>query len=80
MKIKKDIDIQMIAVGICYMSVCVLKHATKKQIEEQANMNQPTGISSKWQLAEDSQFAEGTPNPCPCDKQPETRMHYLLNC
>ncbi len=43
-----------------------------------ANMQSPTGISSKWQLSEDK-FPGGTANPHDCPDKPGHK-HYLLEC
>lgn len=65
--------------GICMWSVCALNSLDVDEVMRQANMMSPTGISSRWQLSDD-QFADGHPNPSPCDQLPESRTHYLLEC
>ena len=54
------------SVGICYMSVCVLKEMDKDLIESKANVEHPTGVQP-WKIAVED-FRSGDPNPCPCDK------------
>lgn len=65
--------------GICAVSVCAPKDTPRDEIEAWVNQESPTGISSPWAISEDD-FASGESNPCPCDQQPEERLHYLLNC
>lgn len=64
--------------GIVAMSVCVYEGTSKKEIEDHVNAVSPTGISTAWRISE-KYFADGKPNPCPCDKE-SNRRHYLLNC
>jgi len=71
-------DVVCYAIGFCSMSACVKKGLNKAEIERQANTYHPTGISSRWEITSDD-FADGTPNPCPCDTHSE-REHYLLHC
>lgn len=65
--------------GIVALSVCAPKDVARERVEEWANTESPTGISSRWAISDDA-FADGSANPCPCDLTPETRLHYLLNC
>lgn len=65
------------AVGLVCASVCTdlpLDAATAR-----LNHDYPTGISSPWEPSQDATFADGQPNPCPCDETPG-RTHYLFNC
>jgi hypothetical protein len=65
------------SMGILYCSVC----STLSPEETTAKLNEehPTGISSGWKLAGES-FVSGEPNPCPCERHPETHKHYLFIC
>ena len=65
--------------GLCCMSICVPKDTKRNEIERFANINSPTGISSKWKISTDEKFSGGEPMPCVCSKDP-LKMHYLLNC
>lgn len=67
------------SVGLVCVSVCAPKETPPADIEAWINGESPTGISSPWRISEDA-FASGQPNPCPCDQEPGTRLHYLLNC
>jgi hypothetical protein len=73
-------DVIVMGVGICAMSVCAKKDVATETIERQANAEHPTGISSRWEISDDETFATGQPNPCPCEAEPDARVHYLLNC
>lgn len=66
-------------VGIVAVSVCAPKDTSCEAIEAWVNTESPTGISSPWAISDD-EFADGHPNPCPCDQEPKARLHYLLNC
>jgi hypothetical protein len=66
--------------GTVSCSVCVEGQLTKKEIENEVNIVNPTGISSKWRISKDKIFSDGEhTNPCTCDKYLD-RKHYLLNC
>lgn len=74
---KKDAIVY--AIGLCSLGICVKKGFARDRIEESANLYHPTGISSRWEIA-DEDFADGNPNPSPCNTQPDEREHYLLHC
>ena len=38
-----------------------------------------SGTTNGWTLSTNDHFATGQPNPCPCDKNPETHTHYLFD-
>ena len=77
MKMKKEFEIY--ARGLIYMSVCT-NIADEKEIERMANLENPTGIKSKWRIDSEGKFRTGESNPHPCEKKPETHYHYLLSC
>jgi hypothetical protein len=64
--------------GLVYASVCTTLPAA--QVADRMDATCPTGISSRWQLSADERFASGQPNPCPCERNPATHTHYLLEC
>ncbi len=66
------------SVGICFMSVCVLKEMDRDELEQKANEEYPSGVMP-WTIS-DEEFRSGDSNPCLCDKYPQERIHYLLNC
>ena len=66
--------------GLACCSVCVPKDFAIEKVEQVVNMENPTGISSRWKVSKDVTFRDGiTTNPCPCEKDPD-RIHYLMNC
>lgn len=65
---------QVYSSGFCCASICVPKSYTKEQIEEIANILNPTGISSRWEISEDKQFKTGHSMPCMCESDPN-KMH-----
>jgi len=70
--------IVIIATGLVYTSVCT--RLSDEKAEKWLNRNQPTGISSKWSVSKDKTFGSGEPNPCKCQKWPETHRHMLFSC
>lgn len=71
-------DFDAYAIGPMVASVCSSLSPT--ETVERMNTEHPTGISSAWSLAPDERFASGQPNPCACERRPETHRHYLLEC
>jgi hypothetical protein len=72
-------EFNIYAKGIVSMSVCVSKEMKRKEIENRANSENPTGISSGWHISDDKTFASGESMPCVCEND-NTRKHYLLTC
>ena len=82
---KKEIETEYEGViiyssGIMSCSVCADNKLSNKEITKKVNDILPTTISSKWKLSKDKIFQGGQTNPCPCEKNQETRKHYLFNC
>ena len=71
-------DVEVYAVGLVSMSLCTSLDDVK-EIELLANLENKAGTMNGRRLSKDTHFAQGSINPCPCDKYPE-RMHYLLDC
>ena len=63
-------------VSLCAAVVCT--SLTDEQATERLNAEHPTGISSRWSLAD--HFAEGEPNGKPCDELPGTHRHLRFAC
>lgn len=63
--------------GFCYCSAC--SSYSLEETAEMVNEVNPTGLDHEWRLA-DEPFRDGKPNPCPCDRAPETHKHYLFSC
>jgi hypothetical protein len=74
---REPVRFEAYAVGPCYMSVCT--NLEVRELETRANLEYPTGISSRWQVSKDATFRNGQPNPCPCERGGGC-MHYLLDC
>ncbi len=72
-------DITIYSRGLVVCSVCVPKDMSREDIEQQVNMQNPTGIDSQWKISKDETFKSGEKNPCECGTA-EGRLHYLLNC
>lgn len=70
-------DFEVYGYGLCYASVC--SSLPQDEVEHRMAADY-TGISSGWVLSSDAKFADGRPNPCPCDANPATHIHYLFNC
>lgn len=71
-------DFRAYAVGFVSASVCT--SLTDEQATARLNAEQPTGIESPWQVADDVTFASGDPNPRPCHDWPDTHRHILFHC
>jgi hypothetical protein len=61
-------DFEAYVVGIVSASACT----SLPDDEAAARMNavNPTDISSRWEIADDETFGDGTPHPCPCQQNP----------
>jgi hypothetical protein len=55
--------------GICQLVVCT--SLPRDQVEARANAEDPTGIDSRWTIAE---------GPVECLDNPDTHKHYVLEC
>ena len=66
------------AIGIAAASVC--SSLSLEETGRRLNDESPTGIPSPWQPSGDAEFRSGEPNPCPCERNPETHKHYLFEC
>lgn len=61
-------------------SVCVEKDLTHEEIVKEIAVKHPSGTEKGWRISTDTHFRQGNPHPCPCDKFPDERLHYLVNC
>lgn len=65
--------------GICSASVCT--NLSPEEAVAEMNRRRPSGTTHGWVVSEDKTFSDGTtPNPGPCNTEPDTRIHVLLNC
>lgn len=63
-------------VGLCYASVCT--SLTDEEAAARLNLDQPTGVGRPWEISKDETFANGQPQPRPCDQFPDTHRHILF--
>jgi len=68
------------SIGPLSASVCADNSLTPYEVVKEFNRVSPSGTTNGWQISSDTHFLHGQPNPCPCDKHPETRIHYLFEC
>jgi len=61
--------------GLVTWAICT--NMTQEEAITHANRENPTGISSRWQLSE--KFPDGKSNPHDCPDKPGNK-HYILNC
>lgn len=72
------VEIHIYRTGVCTCSVCVPGDWTRKRVVAETNLNNPTGLDSRWRIAR-TKFTTGENNPCTCNMD-GTRKHYLLHC
>jgi hypothetical protein len=77
--IEGEAKVVVYAVGVVCASVCAPADWPREDVERAVNLDQPTGISSRWAISDDETFSGGEPNPSPCHDD-NTRLHWLLNC
>lgn len=71
-------DFTPYAMGLAYASVCT--SLTDAEATQRLNAQHPTGVGP-WQVSAKGHFADGvSPNPCPCDRHPDTHRHILFEC
>ena len=66
--------------GALSCSVCAPKGMSVSDVEAAVNRQRPAGTTHGWRVSKDTHFATGGPNPCPCNQNPDKRMHYLMDC
>jgi len=71
-------EVEIYSNGACFCSVCSSIENIEK-LKNKVNEMNPTGITSRWKLAPEK-FKTGEDNPHPCEKNPQTRKHYLFCC
>lgn len=71
-------DIEIYSEGLICMSVCAKEHMTPEAVAARVNARSPSGTSAGW-CATGDDFADGSPNPSPCDQYAD-RKHHLLKC
>lgn len=74
----RDVVFWAYSLGLCSASVCT--SLPDDQATDRLNAEHPTGIDSRWSIADGPTFANGQPNPRPCDSWPDTHRHILFHC
>ena len=72
-------QIHIYEVGPVYLSVCAPGEMPLRMLTFFVNQARPTGLAHGWAFDEAGEFADGTPNPCPCPDRPR-HLHYLFSC
>lgn len=70
-------EFEIIAIGLCFSSVCT--SLPPEEAADRLNADYPTGISSRWGLAEEKIFNDGVANGCDCPDHAGNK-HYLMSC
>ena len=73
-------EVYIYAHGLVACSACAPLAMTPEEIAAAVNAGNPTGISSPWRVSGEPEFAQGQPNPAPCDQEPDVRRHWLMEC
>lgn len=76
MAVSSPPDFDIYRAGLCFASVCSSLPLNEVKARMAAEF---TGVGP-WLLSDDAEFANGQPNPCPCENAPETHTHYLFSC
>lgn len=73
---------QVLRRGIFDCQVCVPNEWTDEQVEELANAENPTGISSGWRIRkEGSELLVGDPERVSCNSETNPGfVHIMLDC
>ncbi len=78
MKTSKNIAVY--ALGFITCSVCAPAAMTRDDVTEAVNTEEPTGTHARWQISSEPAFADAAPNPGPCNREPGSHRHYLMEC
>lgn len=71
---------ELTAYSMNLVSASVCTSLGRQDVLARMNLQCPTGVGRSWQFSDSPVFAGGEPNPCPCDTNPDTHKHYLLEC
>lgn len=72
-------EVELYGVGLANISCCALKSLSTEEVEAEVNRQHPSGVSHDWSIAEEGEFADGTPMPHQC-QHVDDRQHWLLHC
>lgn len=70
-------DFEAYSVGPLVASVC--SSLSPEETEKRMNAERPLLDEMRWSISEDESFATGQPNPCACNRLPDTHKHYLMD-
>lgn len=73
-----DVEVYLY-LGIVHCSICCPEDMPIKEVERIVNLLNPTGISSDWEVSQETHFATGHRNPCPCEHD-SNKVHRLMVC
>ena len=73
-----DVVVANPMIGLCHMSVCCIKQATKTEILRVCNAMNPSGTKAGWGKVYDSKAAKNC-KPVKCEEYPN-RVHKLVAC
>ncbi|MEU9891054.1 hypothetical protein [Sphaerisporangium sp. NPDC051011] len=69
-------DFRVYSVGLVHAAACT--SLTDEEAATRLNAEHPTGITSRWQVAD--QLADGEPKGASCHDLPDTHRHVLFIC
>jgi hypothetical protein len=64
--------------ALVYMQVCAHGEVPPERIEEVANAENPSGVTTSWSLTDKGPDGEDL-SPVQCNDDP-VRLHYMLSC
>lgn len=71
-------DVHIYAISFLSASVCAPADMPIADVITDVERQRPCGTEKGWTKSEDTHFATGGPNPCPCNAT-EGRQHWLLD-
>lgn len=74
---QNDVEVIVYAVGLVAASVCT--NGTLENALTVIDATHPTGLGHGWSHSNDV-FRGHHSNTLPCNNQPDTHTHYLLQC
>lgn len=73
----QEVEVIPYAVGLMTASVCT--NGTFENAQRVLDESHPTGLDHGWTLSTDV-FRGHSSNTVPCNQNPTTHVHYLLEC
>lgn len=74
-----DNEVIILGVGLVAGAACAPSVMSRDKVEAEVNIKAPTGIPSRWSIAEETHFRTGEENGGVCPKHAD-RRHWLLHC